>query len=209
MADWKRADEPDLVRVAGECDDDAFMALHQRHQRRLRFTVSRFAEARADREDLEADVVGLLLANQKRALRHWRPLATFAAYLTTIAVNHCLRWRKRQERLPGAGLPELPDGDPLSLDEELAVLGATDDGPTPEEQVLQSADESLVLEALRELSDRDRLLLQLRFWEGLDGPAIADMMAMKPGTARKALYDALRRLERAVAELAPGTMPAS
>jgi len=53
------------------------------------------------------------------------------------------------------------------------------------------------------LSVRDRLVLKLRFAEGLSGPAIAEALSISHNAANLAVLKALRRLERILTTAAP------
>jgi len=190
------ADEPSLVHLAAQCSDEAFCALTERFGRHLRLTVSRFAQNPEDRDDLQAEVVAKLLDNGKQALRVWRPIAPFIAYLTTIGVRHCLHWVERRRRLEGLQTLQLPFhglADDADWPERLVAADPADQPPAAlERSLVQEA----LHDALQELSADDRLVLALRFEQGLNGPTVARLLGISPGAARQRIFKALRRLER-------------
>jgi RNA polymerase sigma-70 factor (ECF subfamily) len=76
-------------------------------------------------------------------------------------------------------------------DEELAALdpGATDPN------VAEQADERAVMRGLiAQLPDNQAIVVTLRFYEGLDGPAIARRLGMTDNAVRVRLHRALERL---------------
>jgi len=187
--------EAALVKLAARCNDAAFSALVERHRLLLRLTAKRFGETREDQEDLTQEVIARLLDRQKKALQDWRPVAPFAAYLTTIASRRGIRFAQERSRLPGRGPMALPEArDPI---EDGVIPGAVAPPSDSPHHHLESAERAeLVRRAVEQLSDRDRLLIRLRFFEGLDAVSISRVLGLSHGAARKAVFDALRRLER-------------
>lgn len=98
----------------------------------------------------------------------------FSTWLHRLAVNEALQYLRRRKRMPGS----LPDG----------VEAANSKGPDPSEDV-----ESLQA-AMASLSPEHRLILLLKYRDGLDYAQIADQLGVASGTVAS-------RLNRARAEL--------
>lgn len=188
--------EPALVKLAAQCDDEAFNALVDRQRPLLRMIARRFGESPEEREDLSQDVIARLLEADKRALRDWEPLAPFAAYLTTIASRLGIRFRQQQDRLLRRQPRSLPAAQDDLWDDVLeeTAVAPSHDGPDAHIESAERMD--IIRGATQQLSDRDQLIIRLRFFEDLDGPGLAEILGLSPGAARKAVFDALRRLER-------------
>lgn len=187
------AEEEKLVKLAASCNDEAFCSLRDRYRQHLRVLVSRYAPTPADREDVYSEIIARLLADNKRALCNWEPIAPFGAYLTTIAVRHCLSWLDRRRRTPDT--VALSSGDPDSDERELLQsMIAGDDAYEPESIIARRERREFVHAALLELSDSDRLVLALRFDQGMSGPEIGRALGITPGAARQRIFKALRRL---------------
>ncbi|MBD3291697.1 MAG: sigma-70 family RNA polymerase sigma factor [Armatimonadia bacterium] len=186
-------DEEKLVKLAASCDDDAFCELRDRYQQHLRVLVARYAPSAADREDLFSEIVARLLADHKKALRRWEPIAPFGAYLTTIAVRHCLTWLSNRSRTPNTVTlsAHAPDADEHGL---LQGLIAGDEDQQPERVLAHHERRRAMNECLMQLSDSDRLVLALRFDQGMTGPEIGRALGITPGAARQRIFKALRRL---------------
>ena len=191
--------EPALVRLAASCDNDAFCALRDSYEGHLRRIVARHARERADREDLLADITAKLLHDRKRVLRLWRPIAPFAAYLTTVAVRHCLNWASRRSAhddrtILASQFSEEPRPGLLER------IIADEVGGQPEEIAARGEEREMLHTALMGLSDSDRLVLALRFGDGMSGAAVASTLGISQGAARQRVFKALRRLSTVVAE---------
>ena len=133
-------------------------------------------------QEIWQQVVASLWANDFRALRAWRGDSRLSTYLGVIVSHACLRSARRQGRdeareRPIDQAPQLPS-------EEIS----------PEERFLRSERRGALAAALATLSNRDRLVLALRFADGQTPAEFADVLGLSPGAARKALHDARRRL---------------
>lgn len=196
-------DETHLVRKAAACDDDAFAALCARYRRLLYNIAAKFTTSPDDRDDLRSEIITRLYENQKRALRAWRPVAPFAAYLTTIASRHCLLVTRRQARLQTTALVagDEQSGEPFDLLERM-IPGDEADEPG---SALERSEMRLALtRAVAELNDVERLILTLRFQDGLDGPTMASLLGLSHGAVRQRLFKTIRKLEAILEQQHPG-----
>lgn len=119
-----------------------------------------------------------MIAYERRATL--RDEAAFAPCLRTIVLRECLRWRRRRW---------------------LQILGLTD-------RVVAAAapDPAVHLDvarAVRRLSPKLRAVIFLHFYEDKTLSQIATDLNIPESTAKTRLYEALRRLERALPAYAP------
>jgi RNA polymerase sigma-70 factor (ECF subfamily) len=119
-----------------------------------------------------------MIAYQRRATL--RDEAAFVPWLRTIVLRECLRWRRRRW---------------------LQILGLTD-------RVVAAAapDPAVHLDvarAVRRLSPKLRAVIFLHFYEDKTLSQIATDLNIPESTAKTRLYEALRRLERALSAYAP------
>ncbi|HUS79670.1 MAG TPA: sigma-70 family RNA polymerase sigma factor [Armatimonadota bacterium] len=196
-------DEEQLVRMAAACDDAAFCAVRDRYLLQIQRVASRFAARTDDRDDLQADIIAGLLHDRKHALREWQPVAPFAAYLTTIATRHCMLWARREGRLHEARLTALPDYKDEATTDAMERLIPADPDDDPDMLLERRETFTALSRALSEMSDADRLLLVMRFQDGMDGPAMARALGVSHGAVRQRLFKALRRLESMLVAEAP------
>ncbi|GEM_PF-4699153 len=190
----ERIDEERLVRRAAQSDDEAFCTLRDRYRQHLRVLVARYAPTPADADDMYAEIIARLLADNKKALRQWRPIAPFSAYLTAIAVRHCMSWLERNSRRPETVELHFPDAD-AGERQLLHELIEGDADERPDRQFAHREQREAMAFALTELSQSDRLVLALRFDQGMSGPEIGRALGISPGAARQRIFKALRRLQ--------------
>jgi RNA polymerase sigma factor (sigma-70 family) len=189
------SEEVKLIRTAAACDDQATVKLFRRFAGAIRHAIGRFASRPEDREDLHSEVVIRLLADDKRALRNWEPRAPFAAYASSVAAHHCIDWIRSEGKLP----PTQVDPAALGHGSMIELLQATHPAPLdeePEQVLTQSERRTMVAEGLAELSADDRLVLFLRYEQGMNGVEVAQALGLSHGAARQRIFRALRRLEQ-------------
>ncbi|MFO8082152.1 MAG: sigma-70 family RNA polymerase sigma factor [Armatimonadota bacterium] len=203
MPDRLPSDETRLVRLAASCDESAFCELIDRFDRCITSVVNRYASRPVDREDLRSEIVAKLLVRKKRALRTWKPTASFASYLSTIAARHCMDWLRRRGSLPRARLTGESGGSPDILLEEVIAAG---DGANPHHCIEAGHRRETICQAFDQLSSSDRLVLYLRFDQELSGGEIAGLLGITHGAARQRLFRAISRLEDQMRRFCPELM---
>ena len=186
--------------MAAACSQPAFDELVGRHRSLLRVLARRFAPDRDDRDDLIQVVILCLLDKRKKALRDWEPVAPFAAYLTTIGSRRGIRFSQQQARLPQLARAALPEGSDGVLDGFIPPDDLSSPDPPVDLQAEAAERSEALMEAVGRLSPRDRLVIRLRFLEGLESPSVAALLGVTKGAARKAIFDATRRLRAALYE---------
>lgn len=140
----------------------------------------------AERGDLVADT----FLRGQRGLQTFRGDASFKTFILKIAHNTLVdHYRRRANERKHAD----------ARDRELS---AQDLARSPFSLIADSQQARLLLEALRRLPHELQELLELRFWEELTGPEIAEVLGIPEGTVRSRLSAAKERLERGLAELA-------
>ncbi len=147
-----------------------FDALFRTHARAVVRYLARRAPA-SDVEDLAADV--LATAWRRRADV---PDGAELPWLYRTAGYVLANYRRKGRPIPVAEVPDEPD------DVDPADLAIADDA---------------VRRALAALSPRDRRILLLHAWEGLDGAALAEVLGVSRGGADAALSRARARLRDA------------
>ncbi|NPA30796.1 MAG: sigma-70 family RNA polymerase sigma factor [Chloroflexi bacterium] len=164
--------DEDLVRAARAGDALAFQALYQRYARRLyAFFLGYTGDA-----GLAEELVNDTFVRVWRGLPHYREEGHFRAWLFRIARNIATDAHRRRKRRPAEVPLAEADRDPA-----LAVPPA-DAGP-------RLADIEAVLHTL---PPDYRLVLLLRFIEGLSAAEVARIMERSPEAVRVLQYRALR-----------------
>lgn len=125
-----------------------------------------------------------------RSLRSYRERQSLKAWLYTIALNRSrshLRKRKVIERLRN------------SLAARFRI--ETQNQATPEESILQGEQGSEVWHALRQLDERHRLVVILRYFHELPVAEIANILSINEGTVHSRLHSAREKLRSALNHL--------
>lgn len=184
-----------LVRRAARGDPEAMQRLVERHRPVLHAVARRYGRSGVDEEDLVGEVAVTLLADDRRLLREYEPRRPFAALVFTIGLRTARRMADRAAREQPAAVRDLP--------EEFEPCLVLRSPASPEADLLRNEDRRAVREAFARLSERDRRVLVLRCVAELPYRDVAGVLGVAEGTARKRVFDALRRLRGILEERAP------
>lgn len=161
----------------------AFAALYDHYFPLVhKYVLYRVCEAQTA-DDLTSQVFECLLND----LNRYRPeLAPFSAWLFGIArhvIGDHFRAQKRRRWLSLEGLRQLASPEPL-----------------PEDAVMQSELSDRLLITLRQLPDRDRDLIGLKFAAGLNNRQIAAITGLKESNVGVIFYRAMQHLRTELSE---------
>ena len=160
-------------------DHSGGATLYQRHAPALFAYLLRQTSSREDAEDLLVEVFLAALERQNlQALGEQEQ----RAWLWTVARNKSIDLHRRATRHPNVQLKQA--GDTIYADDEQA----------PEHLVLRQEEYSQLHAHMRELSEAQQELLQLRFGHGLSCAEIATVMEKSEGAVRMLLSRTLRLL---------------
>jgi RNA polymerase sigma-70 factor (ECF subfamily) len=168
-------------------------ALFQELQPLVRRLVSRYGED----PEVRADLPGEIYHRFWRLLEEYEPArgVPLRAYLIrnlTLFAHTYVRGRRRRQRrelgLIGDGNPELAHD------------------PTPEwcSAIARRQFARVLAETIDTLPPRQRLVVTWRYYHGRSFADIAELLHVRPATARSLLRHALVRLRRRLSHLAPG-----
>lgn len=144
--------------------------------------VLRFAGVLTGDRGLAEDVVQEVLIRAHRKWEHIGGLDRPEQYVRKMILNEYLSWRRRSWRL-------IPAGDARDVDVRLVP-----------DHSQQHAERAVLLAELAKLPRRQRAVLVLRYYEGLQETEIAELLGCAPGTVRGYTSRALAALR---VELAP------
>lgn len=199
MAEPRPGREADLVRACAEGDRAAWEAFVDRYASLVSALARRMLQRRtgqapdADVDEVASAVFLALLQGDRRLLRRYRPefrVSTYLGVITRTEVGRWLRAPSRRARSLDAheGTGTLADA---RAEEPSAALERTERA-----EALRG-----LREALAELPSRDRLLLTLRYVEGLDYGEIAQALRVHRESVGPWLTRARQRLARRVPHL--------
>ena len=157
-------------------DEEATRRLLERYRRPLYGTLLRLTRNEADAEELYQETFLRAL----RASAQFDPSRRFKPWIFAIAVNLA---RDRAKRAGHRATPELRAAEDLPQNSEQPV----------EADLVLRAD---LERALDGLSDNHREVIELRYFEGLEEPEIAEAANIPRGTVKSRLHHAVRRMRQ-------------
>ena len=162
-------DEGILIARSRKGDWEAFAALVRMHQRMIHSLAYRMSGSAADAQDLAQET----FIQAYRGLHGYRGTAKFSSWLYRIALNLCLRWRRREQR---RGLAN------LEWAKSTSQVGAPD------------ARSERIQEALNRLPPKQRAAIILTAYDGLTHAEAATLLGCAEATLSWRLFSARRRL---------------
>ncbi len=172
---------PDVVDRARRGDSEALGELYRRFSRRILGLCFHVLGAREDAEDATGEV----FLRMRAALARYDGSVPLGAWLTRVAVNHCLdrlRRRRRETRL-------------FASDPEEA-LDARAEGPSPLAAMMAEEERAAVSAAVAALPDRYRVPLALRYRAEMSYDDIAERLGQTRQEVATSLFRAKQRLRR-------------
>jgi RNA polymerase sigma-70 factor, ECF subfamily len=173
-------EENRLIRQAQAGDPGAFAEIYRRYQPKVYRYVYFRVDNEATAEDLTSEVFVRLVERIPGFHYRGRPLL---AWLYTIARNLVIDHYRRRGRIT-----EFP------LDDSLVA-----DGPDPSQTANRSFDRARLVRALDDLTDAQREVILLKFFEEMDNSATARVLGKTVGAVKALQHRGLSALARAFA----------
>jgi RNA polymerase sigma-70 factor (ECF subfamily) len=172
----------ELVGACQRGDRDAFRALFEAYKNKVFSIAFRFAGNEATAMDIAQDTFVKLFS----CIGNFRGESSFDTWIYRMVVNSCLDHRRRTWRLmPLAG----------------EVLGSLRVAGDSLDDLLRSERGSRVRAVVDRLTPDLRIVIVLRYTEGLSYEQIAEVLGCSTGTVASRLNRAHKRLERSLGHL--------
>ena len=171
----------DLVRLAVSGETWAFGRLVERYGGRIYRRIRRVAKQPDDAEDLAQEV--FLIAF--RRLNQLRDGTRFSPWLLKIADNAAFRWRQRRTVQ-------------IRFEQILATEWGEHAGNEPE---LEREARMMVRQAIRQLSDAHRDVIEHHYFKGHSYEKTASQLGLKLNTVRSRLQKARQRIRKEMTEM--------
>ena len=188
------SDESRLIGEAQNGDKAAFEELVRRYDRGVLRLALRLTGSEDDARDIYQDAFLKLF----RALPRFRHECSLETYLYRIVTNVCLdHLRRRSAR------PEEPAQVRVADDGRSAVLvDHADEAPDadPERALARTQIRRRIESALRNLAPRERLVFELRHYDGLRLREIGEQIGTTEETVKNCLFRAHQHLRQALGE---------
>lgn len=172
----------ELVEAWRKGDKAAGEVIFDRHFDRL----YRFFRTKADTQDVD-DLVQQTFMGCVKSRERFRGDANITTYLLAIARNKLLTYWRSKKR---------------DREVEFHTSAVHDLDPSPSSVAMTHERDRFLLEALRRIPIDMQIAIELRYWEGMRGPEVAEVLDIPEGTVRSRLRRGLDALRDALHELA-------
>lgn len=171
-----QTEEATLIREAKAGDQEAFRQLVERYQGAVHNLAYRMLGDPEEAEDAAQEIFVRLY----RQLERYDPERKFSTWTLAIATNYCIdQLRRRRLQL-------------VPLENIIPWARARDAGPEGEALSRESRDE--VQRLLKQLPEKYRAPLVLRYWEDLSCAEIAEILGVPEGTVKTQIHRARKQL---------------
>lgn len=171
-----QTDEAELIAAAKVGDQDAFQQIVERYQGAVYNLAYRMLGTPEEAEDAAQEIFVRLY----RQLERYDPTRKFSTWTLAIATNYCIdQLRRRRMQL-------------VPLENIIPWARAREAGPEAEALGQESRDE--VQRLIKELPEKYRAPLVLRYWEDLSCAEIAEILSVPEGTVKTQIHRARKAL---------------
>ncbi len=186
----KVAEEHALVRRAQEGDRQSFDELVRRYDR----DVLRLAMNIVHRPEDARDIYQETFLKVYRNLHRFRFECSFYTWLYRVATNVGLDYLRRRttRREDQAPVPEDTEG--ASTRDFFDRQPQRNPSTNPERQLLGHEISGRIREAMKRLSPRERMVFEMKHYEGMRLRAIGDVLGTSEETVKNSLFRATRKL---------------
>ena len=186
-------DDASLIRAAQRGDDDAFERLVRAHDEAVLRLAMNLLRSPEDARDVYQEAFLRVYRN----LHRFRFDCSFPTWLYRIVTNLCLdQIRKRKVRREESGVVESDDG-PQDRMDRVAEIRAVND---PQRNLMSKEIGSRVEAVLAGLTPRERMVFELRHYQGLRLKAIGDAMGTTEEAAKNCLFRATQKMRAALGD---------
>jgi RNA polymerase sigma-70 factor (ECF subfamily) len=185
----QRADEQVLVRQAQAGNRPAFEELVSRYDR----DVLRLAMSLVRQPEDSRDIYQEVFLRAYRNLSRFRFECSFYTWLYRIATNVCLDHLRRKNTRREDQAPQAEESDGTAhdfFDQQMEHRAAAN----PERHLLGQELGQYIAKAIDGLSPRERMVFELKHYEGLRLRVIGDMLGTSEETVKNSLFRATRKL---------------
>jgi RNA polymerase sigma-70 factor (ECF subfamily) len=190
-----RVDDTNLIREAQKGNHRAFEELIRQYDQ----SVLRLALHLTGSPDDAQDIYQEAFLKAYKSVGNFRFECSFYTWLYRIVTNLCLdHLRKKQVRKEDSAVVNDPDGEEFSLLDQVSDDRAAHN---PEHDLLRRELGKKIGSALTRLTARERMVFELKHYQGLKLRTIGEMLNTTEETAKNTLFRATQKLRVALAEM--------
>ncbi|HSM85468.1 MAG TPA: RNA polymerase sigma factor [Candidatus Limnocylindrales bacterium] len=190
-----RVNDSELIRAAQRGDRAAFESLVRQYDQ----AVLRLALHLTGSEPDARDIYQEAFLKAYRHIGNFRFECSFYTWIYRIVTNLCLdHLRKRQTRKEDSGTVMDANGQEVDLLDRVADDRA---GADPERDLMRRELGARITVALGKLTPRERMVFELKHYQGLRLRTIGEMLNTTEETAKNTLFRATQKLRSALAPM--------
>jgi RNA polymerase sigma-70 factor, ECF subfamily len=191
----QRTEDDELIRQAQRGDRSAFDSLVRRYDQ----AVLRLALHMLGNEQDAQDIHQEAFLKAYRHLGNFRFECSFYTWLYRIVTNLCLdQLRRRKSRREDPATVVDSSGDEMDL---LSNISDTRAMANPSRELDRKTMGESINQALDKLTPRERMVFELKHYQGLKLRTIGEMLSTTEETAKNTLFRATRKLRANLAEV--------
>jgi RNA polymerase sigma-70 factor (ECF subfamily) len=183
-----------LIRRAQEGDRSAFEALVRLYDQ----NVLRMALQMVGSPEEARDLYQEAFLKVYRSIRQFRQESKFSTWLYRVVVNVCLDHLRRQKTRKEVLVPPTEEGEP----EFLQTIADERPGLNPERATHSKEISRRIKTALEDLNPRERMVFELKHYQGLKLRAIGEICHTSEQTVKNCLFRATQKLRTELSDLA-------
>jgi RNA polymerase sigma-70 factor (ECF subfamily) len=193
-----RVDDTVLVRRAQQGDTSAFEELVRNYDGRVLRLAMHLTDSTEDAQDIYQET----FLRAYRNIGRFRFECSFYTWIYRIVTNLCCDYL-RHKRFRNRYAYSEPYPDEENGREETVLERACDQraGASPERVALNGELRKQILQALTKLSVKERLVFELRHYEGLKLQVVASILNTTENTVKSMLFRATQKLRLRLAEM--------
>jgi RNA polymerase sigma-70 factor (ECF subfamily) len=181
------ANDHEVIESCRQGDHDAFRTLFEAHKDKVYSIALRYSGDSATAMDVAQETFVKLMSS----IRQFRGDSSFESWLYRLVVNCCMDHQRRKRRLI-----------PL-MDDLLSIFSSPNESVLHE--LLRNEKEKQVQDVVAKLSPEHKMVVVLRYTEGLSYEDIAEILGCSRGTVASRLNRAHKVLERRLSHLRKGS----
>jgi RNA polymerase sigma-70 factor (ECF subfamily) len=190
-----RVNDAELIRAAQQGDRAAFEELVRQYDQ----PVLRLALHLTGSEHEAKDIYQEAFLKAYRNLGSFRFECSFYTWMYRIVSNLCMDYlRRRQVRKEDSGVRVNSEGEEVDLLEQLPDERA---GASPEQDLMARELGKRIAKALSKLSPRERMVFEMKHYQGLKLRTIGEALNTTEDTAKNTLFRATQKLRSALGDL--------
>ena len=193
-----RIDDTILIRRAQQGDTAAFEELVRNYDRSVLRLTMRLTDSTEDAQDIYQDT----FIRAYRNIGKFRFECSFYTWIYRIAVNLCSDYLRRKEVRDRYAYSERYSGENDGREETILDRASEQRaGASPERDALNEELKKQILSALNKLSAKERIVFELRHYEGLKLQTVAAILSTSENTVKNTLFRATHKLRLRLAEM--------